>query len=912
MIFAMGLDLTKPRERAEELPGSAMLAINDFSRDKVLFDSGAARSVNNARVPIAGVGPEGASVEIRIIEETGNPVTPWIAASPVENGRWSGFLNCPLQWFWMRIEARITTVPEDVVMTENRFGVGHVISLWSGASATQYWSNTPAVEPSEPIASIMDHVIDLKENRRTNGCQWAEPFKKPGIDELPEGCSLNGLEVSINADTSFQGWDFTGYMLKIRAVISLRNCILGERDGSTGLLTSLDFYGTGGYEVIEYCDFIGCSQEDGQGLFLKVRTGANNMVEWPIFQRNRLWGFQSDGIKPNKGLVAFNYFDPQENLNMVPIPYNDLDTYPAGTLVLTERLHVFRALTDVTGITPPTSKTGASDVWLNLDPHADLMTVDTCVGGCVIRGNYFNRDPGQRAHSVPGRGVTGINNAVRMVRNNTAEGSGVQYDTVTMEYNYITGEPGGYPFPLQAKSGTNPAPFADPVIRHNVIEPPLPGDLIHPDTGRAILIWHDNRNMDGSEGEIPENSVPGTTLPLETDDMVQLVWHDRENFGLPGVQHAFAGSVPDLPPEFSAIANGLIQTRPGERYCIVNHTVGNGSLTEMVGSLEGDRKWADELALHHFATSDGQGVGLACTDWPHQIDQATPQEIARFRSFLTGKAEDGSSLNLPVQIGDPATGASLVLNHLATELYDPSVTTWLYFGSERSDIIEDMRNGVESVSGAPDIAAAAIEQIRLGARQLPDDPSLVGLISKAGPEITGYATLGANGQPGSGPDGRVRHARLSAHAVAHGLGHLSTALPEFDRCLWDPSGAYVELWWSGGRLTTTRIARAKPSLPATYSHWTQVFGFEINGMPANRAEIVDGKIRIYPATGTFTSTDQIQFGRGRGTGEMKYPEDNQAESWQDLPIADLGLFGLEGVTVRPLPDPAVLANTLAI
>ena len=112
-------------------------------------------------------------------------------------------------------------------------------------------------------------------------------------------------------------------------------------------------------------------------------------------------------------------------------------------------------------------------------------------------------------------------------------------------------------------------------------------------------------------------------------------------------------------------------------------------------------------------------------------------------------------------------------------------------------------------------------------------------------------------------------------------------------------------------MTTTRIARGEPALDDSYPHWTEVFGWQINGRPAERAEISSGRVRVYPSDSSFTSTDIINFGEGGATGMIKFPQDYYAQTYKDLPIVDLGVAGIEGIPLRPLPDAAILANTLA-
>ena len=137
-------------------------------------------------------------------------------------------------------------------------------------------------------------------------------------------------------------------------------------------------------------------------------------------------------------------------------------------------------------------------------------------------------------------------------------------------------------------------------------------------------------------------------------------------------------------------------------------------------------------------------------------------------------------------------------------------------------------------------------------------------------------------------------------------------MPEFDQCLWDPTGAWVEVWSSAGPITTTRLARGEAALGAARPHWTEVMGFQINGLPAENTQIVAGRARILPNAGSFTYADAVQFGEGGATGMLAYPDDYVAETWKNLPIVDLGAAGLDGVPVRPLADPSVLANTLPV
>jgi hypothetical protein len=89
-----------------------------------------------------------------------------------------------------------------------------------------------------------------------------------------------------------------------------------------------------------------------------------------------------------------------------------------------------------------------------------------------------------------------------------------------------------------------------------------------------------------------------------------------------------------------------------------------------------------------------------------------------------------------------------------------------------------------------------------------------------------------------------------------------------------------------------------------------VVGFQINGVPAQNTQIVAGRVRILPNSGVFTNAHAITFGEGGATGSLKFPQDFPAGLWKNLPVVDVGLADVGGISVRPLPSPAVLANTL--
>jgi len=161
-------------------------------------------------------------------------------------------------------------------------------------------------------------------------------------------------------------------------------------------------------------------------------------------------------------------------------------------------------------------------------------------------------------------------------------------------------------------------------------------------------------------------------------------------------------------------------------------------------------------------------------------------------------------------------------------------------------------------------------------------------------------------------DGASLHARHYMLSVLSAAGLTSWAAPKIDNSLWEASGAWVEVWSSAGPITATRKKRGLAALPTTYPHWTEVVGFEVNGTPVTSAVVQGtGRVRITkPGGGAFISSDVLTFGSGNGTGEIQFPQDLQNALWQNYPLVDLSVAGVDGIPVEPRPAASVLANTL--
>ena len=370
----------------------------------------------------------------------------------------------------------------------------------------------------------------------------------------------------------------------------------------------------------------------------------------------------------------------------------------------------------------------------------------------------------------------------------------------------------------------------------------------------------------------------------------------------------------------AAMASTLIAARPGEKFGIIFHTVPGTDPRALVNDADTSRVWANDKALHDFATADGQRVGFAAMSWfaaPGNLGSNYGQALY---PLFSGKLLTGSAVSFPTDI---TYGASQTYHadHWFGELYDYAHTKWVAYGPHRFDIDADMQDATHLVSGASQVNLANKQLVRQSWRAMLTVPTAT-MFLPAGIEPVSYVNGfddGAGGwtdfahPAGNTADGAQALARMTALAVLEAADLVAWQAPAFDNCMWEASGAYVEVWSSTGAVTTTRLARAEPALPATFPHWTTVMGFQVNGQPAQNAQIVSGRVRIFRnGGGNFVSTDTVQYGEGGASGQMQFPEDAINATWKNLPIVNVGAVGLSGIPVRPLPSAAVLANTLPV
>lgn len=426
--------------------------------------------------------------------------------------------------------------------------------------------------------------------------------------------------------------------------------------------------------------------------------------------------------------------------------------------------------------------------------------------------------------------------------------------------------------------------------------------------GHVLAIWGQ------SEHEYITSAFYSQTPPVAVADpeAVQLFHGAGGN-----PQRTLVSDATPLTAAVAAMAATLIAARPGEKFAVVLHAVAGTDPRALVDDGNPGRVWANDRALHDLATVDGQQVGLAGMSW-----FASPGNLgANYGEALFPLFAATTQAGVPVAIPGTVshTGGSYHADHWFGELYDYAHTRWVAFGPHRFDIDSDMQDATHLAGGAVATGMLNKQQARQSWRAMATLPAATMFLPATFDPVTyanGYGNGAGGWTDGTHPapdtdDGIPAFARLNVLAMLRAAGLVSWPVPRFDSCQWDAAGAFVEVWSSAGPVTTTRLARGEPALPPTYPHWTQVAGFQLNGLPAQNATVVAGRVRITPnGGGAFIASDVLTFGEGGATGQVKFPQDQVNGQWKDLPVVAFGLPGLAGIPLVPLPAAAVLANTI--
>jgi hypothetical protein len=924
------------------------ITLTATSRDRLLFDSGGARKLDEGSIPTTGTGPNGAVIEGRLVSlgDNGASSTAWADVGTVSAGIYTGALKGPRNSRWYKRVVRIkgNAASEVESAFDRRVGVGHVIAIWGQSEWARGWSTTHSLMTAETLkTSALDRLEALRTNLKLNGCQIARAsLKVPGVDAAPSGVTFNTtaktITVAANATVVFDGWNLFNWtsagQWPASSAVTFKNCRIGRGADVDQVQFVIDSYGL---LALEWCDLEGSFKGYGTGFsgqMILQRTDSNKIS----YRYCRFFGHGTDPVKFNYGEMVGCYLEPAVTVDRDPVIWNSGTTYVAGAIVVksdTKSAHMWRAKRQNSNSALPGSNNSTADTldWAYINPHVDQGTIRKTAGECVIRDTYINQDHETRFYPVNGRLANGFNNAWRF----GGSPDSLMGHQITVENCLMTYADDLVSVPIQI-TNQDAAGYVPPIFRHCYFKTNSAGKVFYntaPLTENDI-IWEGNRNLAGAALTMPSGATAGTTTPNfqpELGEMFQIMYHDRSVSGVAGVVHKHLSATDSHTAAMAAAANAGHIGRPGDKFALIEHTVSGSSIVDVADNTTNPRRsMVQEQALHDYATDNGSTpVGLAGFAWWNSAAGYTDDYDKAFIGFLFGIDRDtGATLSRTVATVINAS-RSVTYNNNLSDLYDWTKTRALFFGPFRFDI-----GAVDETNAASNARNLQIQKCRISARNIPGNTRIpAGSVLPMGLEIIDYqngqptatdAPDGSNNYSASGTffqdmihpfrygdDGQNRLWRYGMQAMIQGMGLHSWKVPVIDTAEWHSAGDYVDFSCSFCDFDTLRRMRGiAPASTVGFAHRQPVADVEINGTPCLKNDIVNGKLRVWYGDGTqsFINTDRITFGPGGGTGMLIYPEDFKADYYLNVLVGKVPVPGLGTASVRPMPAASVMANPL--
>lgn len=906
--------------------GGAPAAINvaDFSRDRIVYDSGFAFGRDYATVPVVISGaPAAEPVQARAysLSDGGATSSAWFDIGTTDGaGGLIGAITPLVNQSLYRLEVRLANQPAVTAQTANRFAVGHVMAFWGQSELARWWDASFSNHAPEPLVTRRQQVERLKNIGKTGRTSLAT-LKVPGVDTLPAGATIVGRQLNLSGTGALTNWDLADYT--IRPLNGARWVAVQCRvqDLRANPQTYLVDAQVNGELVIKRTTFVGSSSDDGCSAAIYERVNGGGTAAGKVtLEFCRFDGFTTDACKFARGGARWCYFKYRKNLAQIPVLWNSATTYGLGDYVYKiaggagPAAFKSKISGNLNNVLPGKGSSDAN--WQAVDPHVDPVTFVNAYDANGLEYCYIDG-----SESVIANGGINFNNYVRF-QNDDGLGS---FNGTKIRYCLCVRAAEQPSIPFQVTSS-----FAGNVtFEGNWIDPRASdGEYFYPvnATIGARVTWMGNTDLAGAALAVPANCQTAAFTAETNADMVQMVYHQRDQLsnggaglgtGAANLRHKFISDAAPHTASFVAMANTLLAERPGEWFCVAHHTL-SGTGPSQVFANGAARPWIDEQAIHDYVTASGAKVGLVGSSWyASPIGWGSNYGQGWFE-IVAGTKTDGSTLGSPRVILS-GTASQFTATNLLADLYGPYTDTkFVLYGPHRFEETVNLMDATHQVGGALRTDPDNIQRIRASNKAMLANP-LATMFLKRPVDPLSYETGHTNGAGGwmdlahpndQTANGLARFARLSAHALMQAAGMTGYAVPEFDQATWEATGAYVDVGSSAGPVTTTRVARGNAPIALTYPHRTDVAGWQINGVPADRAELVAGKVRIYPNAGSFTGPDTIRFGEGGGGGTLIYPDDQIAEIWKNFPVVDVGAWGIEGFPVSAMPAAAGLANTL--
>lgn len=349
----------------------------------------------------------------------------------------------------------------------------------------------------------------------------------------------------------------------------------------------------------------------------------------------------------------------------------------------------------------------------------------------------------------------------------------------------------------------------------------------------------------------------GTVTPeaVTDDDALQIVFLER-NTGDTTPQpagSAFLKQITDASPGkpgFATMSNAIAAALPDEKVMIGLHSQSGMGVGDRVNEVDDKRFKADDQQIHDILTADGTQVGFVNQFFSSgtPIDLIHPEAIGPIQFGIN---PDGSTFTAPGTV--PSGYQTQRVDWTLTDFYDWSYTK---FGAM-----------VGYDDGARDVMRA-MAQDPVYHDFFVFDPSgpkgfggwLKGELNSDGRQYNDTAHPGIED-----PRGAAQMASVLTYAAIAQIGLTSVGMPVINTIELHPNGdpKAVALGWTGGEMTTTRRTYGRPRLTGK-SKYTDVKNIGWNGTNI-RAEIRDengaladrGRIWLYKPDGSDWAAEDI-------------------------------------------------------
>lgn len=909
--------------------GGGPLTIQDFPRDYLIYDSGPAVGQTSATIPVSGTGPVGATIEARAVSQalSGEGTTAWTTLATVgAGGTYIGTIDVQLARPWLKIEVRNQVAPITVVQTTNRFAVGYVMALWGQSELARGWSTTLDRLTPQALATIKQQVLNLA-NPGMCGRTSRNLLNVAGPANLPPGGSISGSVLTISGVRTLTDWSFTDYEVRIpaSAVITLKQCrLIATPSGVHNYMLQAM---VDGRAIIDDCDFEGPSAATNLAAAIKEQQTAIGQYGKAIATRCKFTGLPSDALKMVAGSVRWCYgvWEKNTNSNGPITAWSSATTYSAGAHVYTAQNNVFFSIAGGNlNNTPPTTK--VSDAfWTSVDPHVDCITVEKSDEPVFIEYSFFDL----RKLVYANGGLGGVQNIRFVPVSGTSS-----FLNCHVRYCVFDRDPDTASAPFLVAST-----FLGQVYMTGCWYTPRNGggnQDIYPSNESAFR-WAGMKRL---SDDAPRPAVEGQTDESATfveennDYVIQHVYHDRVGVGAAGVQYKPATTADRHTSTFAAMTNVMLLELCGYKVCFLHQTQSGTGTSDLFGSGDTSRFWADDKAIHDFGTAGGGKVGIAGAQWNSATAGYGLNLSIGFYELLTQKNWTSQAF-MPFPFQYPSTAFSKdTADNSWAELYNLSQTRFTFLGPSSGTHGISKLNSLQNTGGTVQTSLLNWMRHAISHRDMMLDARSIGVFAPQGIVMcnrTGQ-NFGGNidyAHPATGLiDGSPGFLCQALHGLMQSAGIRKWRVPELDQIYWEPSGAYVEIWSTAGDVTTNRKYRGIADLPATYPHWTDCWGFEWcvgnpdlnngNGLiPILSALLVSadgsgtrtsaGRIRIVkPGGGTWAVGDTVVYGLGSSAGSLVHPEDNDNDGWMNRPVVMVGAIGADlgqfGMPMRSLPQ----------